>query len=180
MSEEVKNNNVEEHHQMYVQQIDWKTFIPLIERVTNVNRVYMYNMPNKADTYSNDVINLITTLDMYLTGDEEWRVTNENNVPFKVDKERDVISVGNWVLNEAKLILCIPKLNSFFIIPGGESTYKGSPSPTHIIQLSNCISVMPMLLTMREFPDKEKEGVINIGMAYEMIQYTSENEESPQ
>lgn len=152
MSEEVKEileEQAEEQHQMYVQQIDWNTFIPLVERVTNVNRVYMYNMPNKAETYSNSVVELIKTLDDYLTGEDEWRVTNENNVPFKYDKERDVIGVGSWILSEPKLILCIPKLNSFFIIPGTKSTFKGSPSPTHIIQLSNCISVMPMLLTMR-------------------------------
>ena len=183
MSEEVKET-VEKNavqHEMYVQQVEWNNFTPLIERVTNVNRLYMYNMPNKAEKYADNVVDLIKTLDEYLTGDEEWRVSNESNVPFKYDREQNAIGVGNWVLKSPRLILCIPKLNSFFIIPGEESTYKGSPSPTHVIQLSNCISVMPMLLTMREIPDKEKEGVINIGMAYEMIQFSKdENEESPQ
>lgn len=172
---DVETKTEEDVHQMYVQQVDWKTFTPLIEKVTNVNRVYMYNMPNKAESYTNEIVDLIKTLDGYLSSDEEWRVTNESNVPFKYDKQENKIYVGNWVLTEANLILCIPKLNSFFIIPSNESTYKGSYAPTTIIQLSNCISVMPMLLCMREIPDKKKKGVINIAMTFEMIPTNEEN-----
>lgn len=166
MSDEAKT---EEVHQMYVQQIDWDTFKSLIDRVTNVNRLYMYNMPNKAESYISDIVNLIKTLDTYLSTEDSWRVSDEKNVLFKYDKERDKLFVGNWVLNEPKLILCIPKLNSFFIVPDKDAKYKDGTSPTTILQLSNCISVMPMLLTMREMPDTEKEGVINVAMAYEML-----------
>lgn len=180
MSEEVKEMDKNENvHQMYVQQVDWKTFTPLIEKVTNVNRLYMYNMPNKAEKYVSEIVDLIKTLDGYLSSpDEEWRVTNESNVLFKYDKNDDTLYVGNWVITEPKLILCIPKLNSFFIVPGDKSTYKGSPNPTQIIQLSNCISVMPMLLCMREMPDEKKKGVINIAMTYEMIPTRNDDEET--
>ena len=87
---------------------------------------------------------------------------------------------GNWVLGKPHVILCIPRLNSFFIIPDSDARYKESSAPTTIIQFSNCISVMPMILSMNEVPDKEKEGVINIAMAYEMLQVANDNEESPQ
>lgn len=167
--EEFKNGNEEVQHQMYVQQVDWETFKPLVSRVTNVNRLYMYNMPNKAERYASDVVSLIQTLDEYLSGDEDWRVTDEKNVEFGFNVEEDKIVIGSWVFGKPLAILCIPKLNSFFIIPDNDATYKGSKSPTHVLQLSNCISIMPMLLTMREVPDNEKEGVINIAMAYEMV-----------
>ena len=182
MSEEVidvESKTEEIQHQMYVQQIDWETFTSLVEKVTNVNRVYMYNMPDKAEKYAGEIVDLIQTLDNYLSSDEDWRVTNESNVPFKYITNEDKICVGNWVISEPKVILCIPKLNSFFIIPSANSTYKGSPSPTHIIQLSNCISIMPMLLCMREIPDNEKEGVINIAMTYEMIPTKTNQKENP-
>lgn len=163
MSEETKEAT------MYVQQIDWETFTSVIERITNVNRLYMYNMPNKAEKYVSDVAGMITTLDDYLRGDDEWRVTDEKNVRFFFDKEKENVNVGNWVFGKPLLILCIPKLNSFFIVPDKDATYKGSPAPTNIIQLSNCISVMPMLLTMTEVPNPEKEGSYNISMSYEML-----------
>lgn len=171
MSDEVVK---EEVHQMYVQQVDWETFTPLIDKVTNVNRIYMYNMPNKAEKYVDDIVELIKTMDGYLMGEDEWRVTDEKNAPFNYDKEKQQIYAGNWIFGKPLVILCIPKLNSFFIIPDKDATFKGSASPTTIIQLSNCISVMPMLLTMNEVPDKEKEGVINIAMAYQPI--PNENE----
>ena len=176
MSEEVKDtNNTEEiQHEMYVQQVDWETFKNIIERVTNVNRIYMYNMPNKAEKYKEDIVGLIKTLDEYLSGDEEWRVTDEKNAPFKLDKKSDKIYAGNWVLGRPHVILCIPRLNSFFIIPDSDARYKESSAPTTIIQLSNCISVMPMILSMNEVPDKEKEGVINIAMAYQILPQNEE------
>lgn len=179
MSDEVKEivENEDIRHEMYVQQIDWEVFKNVVDRVTNVNRLFMYNMPNKAEKYSSDVVNLINTLDSYLTGDDEWRVTDEKNVRFFYNKEHDTVEAGNWTFGKPLVILCIPKLNSFFIVPDSNALYKGSPSPTHIIQLSNCISIMPMLLTMNEVPDTEKEGVTNISMCYEMI--TQYKEEKP-
>lgn len=173
MSEEVidvETKPEEQVHQMYVQQLEWDTFTSVVNRITNVNRVYMYNMPNKSSKYVEDIVGMIQTLDEYLSGEEEWRVTNEKNVPFQYDKENDKIMVGNWVLGKPLLTLCIPKLNSFFIIPDNDATYKGSSSPTTIIQLSNCISVMPMLLMMNEVPNPEKEGSYNISMTFEMVE----------
>ena len=174
MSEEVKDvtdieTTVEETQQMYVQQLEWDVFKSVIERITNVNTLYMYNMPNKAEKYSEDIVGLIQTLDIFLRGDDEWRVSDEKHVPFKYDSENDKILVGNWVIGKPHLILCIPKLNSFFIIPDNEATYKGSPNPTQIIQLSNCLSVMPMILVMNEVPNEEKEGSYNISMSFEML-----------
>jgi hypothetical protein len=134
----------------------------------------MYNMPNKAEKYKEDIVGLIKTLDEYLSGDEEWRVTDEKNAPFKLDKKTDKIYAGNWVIGKPHVILCIPRLNSFFIIPDSDARYKESSAPTTIIQISNCISIMPMLLTMNEVPDKEKEGVINIAMSYQILPQNEE------
>lgn len=158
-----------ETKEMYVQQIDWELFTSVIDRITTVNRLYMYNMPNKAEKYADDIVGMIQTLDGYLAGEDEWRITKEKNVPFKYDKENDKLMVGSWVLGKAKLVICIPKLNSFFIVPNSDARYKDTPSPTMIIQLNNCISVMPMLLDMKAVPDTKKEGSYNISMAYEMI-----------
>lgn len=170
MSEEVKEvTEMEERHEMYVQQIEWDVFKSVIERITNVNTLYMYNMPNKAEKYADDIAGLIQTLDEYLRGDDEWRVTNEKHVPFKYDSDNDKVMVGNWVFGKPLVTLCIPKLNSFFIIPDTDATYKGGSNPTMIIQLSNCLSVMPMLLVMNEVPNAEKEGSYNITMGYEML-----------
>ena len=57
MSEEVIDveTKTEEVQQMYVQTIDWETFISVIDRITNVNRLYMYNMPTKAEKYCEDI-----------------------------------------------------------------------------------------------------------------------------
>lgn len=178
MSDEVKETIKadEIQHEMYVQQIEWDVFKGVIERVTNVNRLFMYNMPTKAEKYVEDIVNLIKTLDGYLTGEDDWRVTEEKNIRFLINKKTDTIEAGSWSFGKPLLILCIPKLNSFFIVPDSTATYKGSPSPTHIIQLSNCISIMPMLLTMNEVPDPEKEGVTNISMCYEMLNQYKEEE----
>ena len=162
MSEEIQN-------QMYVQQIEWETFISVMERITNVNRLYMFNMPNKAEKYISDVSGMIQTLDDYLSGDEEWRVTNEKNVNFRYNKDAEMIEVGNWLFGKPLLILCIPKLNSFFIVPDKDALYKGSPNPTQILQLSNCISIAPMLLNMQEIPNPEKENSFNISMSFELL-----------
>lgn len=174
MSEEEQKQTEEtasmnDSHQMYVQQLEWDAFIPIVNRVTNVNRLYMYNMPNKAEKYTNDIVELIQTIDEYLSGEDKWRVTDEKGVRFLYNKEDDKLEVGGWVIGKPKLILCIPKLNSFFIVPDENATFKGSPSPTTIIQLSNCISIMPMVLSMSEVPDPEREGGYNISLAYEML-----------
>ena len=164
MSEEVKDTQ----HQMYVQQIDWETFLKITERVTNVNKLYSYNMPNRADKYVDNIPQLIQTMDSYLTGDDNWRITTEENVSYRLNEG---IELGDWKITGFELIICIPKINSFIAVPNAESTYKGSKSPTTILQLTNCISIMPMLLVMNDEKDEKEEGKFNISMSYEIMQF---------
>lgn len=169
MSEEVidvETKTDETQHQMYVQQIDFDTFKTITQRVTNVGKLFVYNMPNKASKYIDDIPEMIKTLDSFLTQQEQWRITSEKTVSYKCGQE---IYVGDWVINDVELILCIPKINSFIIVPNGQSTFKGTKSPTSILQLSNCISIMPMLLVMKDQPDPQNQGKFNISMGYQFI-----------
>lgn len=152
---------------IYVQQIDWDMFLSLVKKVTNVNRLYSYNMPNKASKYVDDIVGLIKTLDDFISGEDNWRVTHECNVKFFIDGDK--VRVGDWEIANSLLTLCIPKLNSFFIIPNDDSSFKGGKNPSQILQLCNCYSIMPMLLTMKEVQDEEKENVTNVALSYEMI-----------
>jgi hypothetical protein len=41
-------------------------------------------MPNKAEKYAGDGFGLISTLNNFIDGDEDWRIQKENNVSLKV------------------------------------------------------------------------------------------------
>ena len=70
MSEEENTAN-----EMFVHQIDYETLKGILKNVTDVNMVITYNMPNKADSYKDDGFSLIKTLDSYINGDDNWRIT---------------------------------------------------------------------------------------------------------
>jgi hypothetical protein len=85
-------------------------------------------------------------LNDYIDGEEDWRITKETNVKLQV--QDGSIHVSNCVIKGTKLIMCIPRINSIIFIPDEESIINGVKDPTKIIQLTNCISVMPLLVRL--------------------------------
>lgn len=123
-------------------------------------------MPNKAESYANDGFNLISILNEYINGDESWRISKDTNVKLKA--EGDKVQIGDWIITGSKYILCIPKINSIIIIPDDNCTYKGTKDVTKIIQLTNCISVTPLLVRLLDEPTGE-ENQFKLGMTFEII-----------
>lgn len=168
MSEEVKENKVEEKGtSMYVHQIDFDTFCKVIQNVTNVNKMFIYNMPNKASSYADDGFNLINVLNEYIGGEEDWRITTLKNVDFGINEGK--IYVGDCEISGTIICMCIPRINSFIIIPDENSLIRGVKDPTKIIQLTNCICVTPLLMKLTDEPIDGEESKFNLGVSYEVI-----------
>ena len=173
MSEEIKE---EKGTSMYVHQIEFETLLALLERVTDVNKVYTYNMPNKAEKYASSGFELINTLNEYIGGEEDWRINKESNVKLNITEGK--IIVGNTtMISGTKLIMCIPRINSILIIPDDESLINGVKDPTKIIQFTNCISVTPLLVRLSDEPVEGEEGKYHLGMTMEVI--VPKTEEKP-
>lgn len=167
MSEEVKETVEDKGTAMYVHQIDYATFLQVVANVTNVNKMFVYSMPNKASSYAADGFNLINTLNGYIGGEEDWRISISKNVNFSINSDK--VYVGDYELSGSLLCMSIPKINSFIIIPDNNSLYKGTTDPTKIIQLTNCICVTPLLMKLTDGPIDGEENKFNLGVSYEVI-----------
>ena len=65
---------------MYIHQVEFDVITKILEKVTNVNKVLIYNMPNKAEKYADDAVELISMLNEFNNSDEDWRITIKENV----------------------------------------------------------------------------------------------------
>lgn len=161
---------------MYVHQVDYEVILNILKRVTDVSRVFIYNMPNKASKYANDGFELITMLNSFMDDEEErWRIEALANQPVKV--ENSTIEIGDWRINGSKLNICIPTVNSIIIIPDEMSTNKGSKDPTKIIHLSNCIAVTPLLVKLSDEPIEGVSNKFNLGVSLEILSVVDKKEE---
>ena len=167
MSEEVKEKVEQKGTSMYVHQVDFNTLLDILGKVTDVNKVFIYSMPTKAQKYAESGFELINVLNDYIDGEEDWRITKETNVKLQV--KDGVINVSNCVIKGTKLIMCIPRINSIIFIPDEESIINGVKDPTKIIQLTNCISVMPLLVRLLDDKVQGEENKFQLGMSYEII-----------
>ena len=165
MSDEVKETNEEKGTSMYVHQVEFETLKEVLAKVTNANKVFTYSMPKKAESYADSGFELINTLNDYIDGEEDWRINKETNVDVSVN-EQGVI-VGNSLIVGTKLTLCIPRINSIIIIPSDGSLINGAKDPTKIIQLTNCISVTPLLVRLLD--EKGDDDTFRLGMTYQVI-----------
>jgi hypothetical protein len=177
MSDEVKETREEKGTSMYVHQIDYATFLQVVGNVTNVNKMFVYSMPNKASSYADDGFNLINTLNGYIGGEEDWRISISKNVNFTINEGK--VYAGDYELSGSLLCMSIPKINSFIIIPDSNGLYKGSADPTKIIQLTNCICVTPLLMRLTDEPIEGEEEKFNLGVSYEVIVPKTEETEKP-
>ena len=174
MSDEVVK---EEGTAMYVHEVKYDTLTEILKKVTDVNKVFTYSMPNKAESYANNGFDLISVLNEYINGDESWRISKETNVKLK--SEGNKIQIGDWIIQGSNYILCIPRINSIIIIPDENCTYKGTKDVTKIIQLTNCISVTPLLVRLLDEPTEE-ENQFRLGMTFEIIVPKQANEKTAQ
>lgn len=163
MSDEVKDMT----NSMYVHQIDYDTFLKVVANVTNVNKMFVYNMPNKASSYADDGFSLINTLNDYIGGEESWRITTYKNVDFNITDRK--VNVGDYEISGSLVCMSIPKINSFIIIPDSDSLYRGSYDPTKVIQITNCICVTPLLMKLTDEPIEGESEKFNLGVSYEVI-----------
>lgn len=158
---------------MYVHKVEWDIMCRILSSVNNVNKLFTYTMPNKAESYANDGFALVEEINRYGSSeDENWRINEEGNLSLKCEDR--VLNVGDWVISDAASCLCIPVINSIIIIPSANCLYKGNKEFTKIIQLTNCISVTPLLMKMEDVPIEGEEGKFNLGVSLEMI-----NDEKP-
>lgn len=173
MSEEVKDKEqISENLMMYVHQINYQTLLNVLEKVTDVHMSFVYTMPKKAISYKDDGFSLIKELDLYANSDQDWRINKQKNIQLRISDNK--IIVGEWVLHGSELILCIPRINSLIIIPNEQSTYKGTKEPTKILQLTNCISVTPLLLVFGDEVDSENPEKYRLSIGYELIKETTQ------
>lgn len=170
MSDEVVKEEMNENVMMYVHQIGFDVLKNVLKKVTNVSLTFTYNMPNKVCSYKNSGFDLIRQLDEYANGDESWRITKDKNLQLHINDGK--LYVGEWVITETSLVLCIPQINSIIILPDEESTFRGGKEPTKIIQLSNCISVTPLLLVLGDEPDLDNQGKYKLSVGYQIIDNT--------
>jgi hypothetical protein len=168
MSEEVvKEETNDKSVQMFVHQIDFGTLKNVLSKVTDVSLLFTYNMPNKAVSYIDNGFELIKKLEEYTNGDETWRITKDKQVPLRIIDDK--ICINEWVIGDASAVLCIPQINTIIIVPDEESTCRGAKEPTKILQLTNCISVTPLLLVLGDEPDTENEGKYRLSVGYQVI-----------
>lgn len=160
---------------MYVHQVQYKTLLSILEKVTDVNKTFVYTMPSKAQKYASSGFELINTLNEYIDGEQDWRIAKNTNVKLEVRDEKILIGQNN-VISGTKLVLCIPRINSIIIIPDQKSLINGVKDPTKIIQLTNCISVMPLLVKLLDERDENDAEKFILGMSYEIIIPKTENE----
>lgn len=165
MSDEVKETIEEKGTSMYVHQVEFETLKEVLAKVTNANKVFTYSMPKKAESYADSGFELINTLNDYIDGEEDWRINKETNIDVSVN-EQGVI-VGNSLIVGTKMTLCIPRINSIIIIPSDGSLINGAKDPTKIIQLTNCISVTPLLVRLLD--EKGDDDTFRLGMTYQVI-----------
>lgn len=157
----------DETKELYVHQIDYEVLLKILSNVTYVSRFCTYNMPTKADKYAENSIELINTLDEYIGGEEDWRVSKESDVNFSITD--GIINIGDWVVNGTKSCICLPKINSIILIPDDESRFRGAKEPTKILHLVNCVAVTPLLVRLTDEPIEGEENKFNLGMTLEVM-----------
>lgn len=177
MSKEEKDVIMESNDKstsMYVHQVEYNTLLEILGKVTDVNKVFTYSMPNKAESYASSGFELINVLNEYIDGQDDWRITKETNVKLKV--QGDTIMLSKCLIKGTKLVMCIPRINSIILIPDENSTINGVKDPTKIIQLTNCISVTPLLVRLLDDKVEGEDEKFQLGLTYEIIIPKEKNE----
>lgn len=150
--------------QVVIHSVDFDTFKVITKAVNIIDLSIIYQLPSLAKSWKDKPEEFLQVLVDYYSGDEQWRLKREN----KLQVNPAGFTFGSHTLTDAELILAVPTMNSFFIIPGEESIKNNGWNPAEVIQITNMISYMPMLLTMSNEPDDDE--TFKLGTSYKLIQ----------
>ena len=160
--------SVEENKKLYIQSVSFETFLKIVNGTDLVDMLYLYNMPNHIKSYAKDVENTAQSIfSIYENEDELWRVKKYRGMDIEVDDKS--LKFQNSTIVDAELVLCLPIINSIIIVPGPESIKLGW-DVTKILQLTNLVSLTPMLLRMTDVLDEDNPPNHKISISYEVIE----------
>lgn len=167
MNEE--NNSEGEIKKVYLQSISFETLLKIVKGTDKIGSLYMFSMPNHIKTYISDVEKTTQSIfSIFENEDERWRVKSASNVDIKSNDESIVFGPNNTIL-DADLCICMPIVNSIFIIPGPKSIEAGW-DVTKIVQFTNLVSLTPMLLRLTDVEDEENPPNHKISVSYEVLE----------
>lgn len=150
--------------QVVIHSVNFDTFKVITNNVNVVDLSIIYQLPSLAKSWKDKPEEFLQMIIDYYSGEEQWRLKRENKQ--KVNPAG--FTFGTRTLTDAELILAVPTMNSFFIIPGEESIKNNGWNPAEVVQLTNMVSYMPMLLTMSNEPNEDE--TFKLGTSYKLIQ----------
>ena len=154
---------------VYLQSISFETLLKIVNGTDRIGSLYMFSMPNHIKSYTSDVEKTTQSIfSIFENEDERWRIKAKSNVDI-VSNDEYIIFDGNNKILDADLCICMPIVNSIFVIPGPESIKSGW-DVTKIVQFTNLISLTPMLLRLTDVEDEENPPNHKISVSYEVIE----------
>lgn len=149
---------------IFIQVIKFEDLMNFVKQATNIGLMTRYQMPERAVGYTEDLSNLTEKLIEY-SGNEQWRIKKEHNVPVKTNEGG--IEFGNGVsLVDADVVYAMVDINSFIIVPGEKSVSGGGFNASEVLQIGNLIAVKPLLMTLVKYPVDEERGVWALDAKY--------------
>lgn len=134
------------------------SFKKFISQCSLVNRMTVYTMSSKADSYATDdkLSEFIITLNNY-NKDEQWRLSVYDNLRISFSNEGIQFenNAVSFELKDSARIVVLPTINTFFIIPGENSK---SFNPAQAIQLTNMFKSQPMIFNLGDRIDDMENG----------------------
>lgn len=166
MSEEKVN------HSVVIHSVDFDTFKLINKSINVVDLAITYQLPTLAKSWVDKPEEFLQQLVDFYSGEEQWRLKRENKLQFSSDE----FKFGEHTIVDAELILAVPTMNSFFIIPGAESIKNHGWNPAEVVQLTNMVAYMPMLLTLSDEPDEDEK--FKLGATFKLIQPKAQDEKT--
>lgn len=187
MSEEVKkekkDDEIQEKQMEMFLLTDFDVIKQLIKYTSFPSKTYIYQMPNKATSYSDDKVdtaaNLMNTLLAYQR-EEEWRVDQCGHVTeWTYPKEKEVEGINIKVASDknnkeydltlmgVKEAIVVPELHSITIVP--DDNIGGDILPNMIIRFVGLVNHKYFKCILVGKDDEEKEGQRVLSMRLEAI-----------
>ena len=151
----------------------------ILEKANRVDRLDIFNLPNKSDFYynknDNNTASSLTNVLLDIERDEEWRMTQYGKSPhFFIEKDRGCIIFSDGESSSMTLLdidgaIIIAELQSIIIIPGIETIKGGFFRPNEVIRLVNLLNDAILHCKLIDVPVEGKEGLYKIGYDYQII-----------
>lgn len=156
----------EEIKQVVIHSINFETLTTILNKSNIVDLAITYQLPNLAKSWVDKPNELLQQLVDFYSGEDNWRLKKEKSLQLKVSPN-ELVNFGEHSLKDAELILAVPSMNSFFIIPGENSIKECRWNPAEVVQITNIICYMPMLLTLSDELDENEK--FKLGASYRVI-----------